>query len=87
MPLARQDEKGPLMGKVTLNPAFSWTCEDCGRDQFTRGIAVEMSEEGRAELNEENGLGPEPDGVWMMMPEQVTCEHCGAMFDTEHYGE
>lgn len=72
---------------VELHPAFIWDCPECGREQFERGIVAEFSEEDRDAMMEEQGLNPGLDGDWMLAPDQVTCNACGAVFKTKHMGE
>jgi hypothetical protein len=74
---------------ITLRPAYEWTCEVCGRDHFERAIAAEMSADDREELLEAQGLEAweEPQGVWLMMPNKVTCNHCKRKFETIHYSQ
>lgn len=81
---------------VELNQAFSWVCEDCGRNNFVMGVTLgidlgrEMiSEQRRAEMEglleelQENLPAGELGGHWMLQPKHVTCEHCGSTFATE----
>lgn len=68
--------------KVELWPAHGWTCDECGRDNFCRGVTMEISEEDRVMFLAEFG-DDTPDGQWMLAPEHVECVHCGAAFDTE----
>lgn len=75
------------MAKVELKPAFTWDCESCGRENFTRGVCPEMDDESQTEMRLEHGIDPDEDGRWMMMPTQVTCARCGACFETIHYGD
>lgn len=81
--------------QVELRPAFEWTCETCGRNQYESGIVAEMSPEDRIRLAASMGIGPEDiadcseqlSGEFMLMPEQVICEACGSEFTTRHYSE
>lgn len=68
--------------KIELRPAHTWDCEDCGRENFCRGVVYEPSPEDQAEFEEETGQ-PFEMGHWMTAPEAVTCAHCGATFQTE----
>lgn len=68
--------------KIELHPAHVWDCDECGRENFCRGIVVEPSEEERAEMEEAMGE-PFVMGDWLTAPNEVTCAHCGAEFDTE----
>jgi hypothetical protein len=75
---------------VELIPAFSWTCDDCGRDNFERSIAVApesldpqalpvAADEDAETIRDWLAAGGE--GSWAMAPRRVTCRHCGARFD------
>ena len=75
------------MKKVELLPAYCWHCENCGRENFERGIVAEMSDEDEVGMKEEFGIEPWEDGNFMMMPEKVTCPHCNEDFETTHYCE
>lgn len=57
------------MHKVELHPAFWWTCDSCGRENY--GRAVRPSNAGT------------DDGEWLLAPTHVTCEACGTVFETE----
>lgn len=72
--------------KVVLRPAFEWTCPECGRDKFERGIVAEMSQEELQEMREDFGVETVP-GDFMAMPEWVSCEYCQMNFDTLHFSE
>lgn len=67
--------------KVEIHPAHVWTCDDCGRDNFCRGVVFEPDAEEMAEMKEH--FGDYVGGDWMTAPEEVTCCHCGATFETE----
>lgn len=72
---------------VTMRPAYAWDCEECGRENFARGIVREFSEDELQELREEHGIQPWESGDFMSMPESVKCGHCGAAFKTAHCKE
>ena len=75
------------MKKVELHCAYEWTCDECGRSSFVRAITVEMTPEDiRDMIAEYGGDGEEwQTGNWMTRPREVTCEHCGATFETEEW--
>lgn len=75
------------MNTVELRPAYAWDCEKCGRENFARGIVVELSEEEMAEMRDDHGVQPWEEGNWMMMPTTVTCVQCLTLFDTKHFNE
>lgn len=76
--------------RVEMRPAFQWTCEDCGRDQFEPCIVAEMSPADRLEQAKYMGLAEEwsetiPEylsGDFVTYPDEVTCQHCNATFQT-----
>lgn len=75
------------MTVVQLRPAFEWTCEECGRDQFGRPVAADSPTD-LARLREL--LGDEwfdkyaqQEGEWMLAPTTVICCFCGARFQAE----
>ena len=70
------------MATVELRPIFEFTCDDCGRDAFVRGVPVPAAAIA-------SGLLPEdldPDEVLaaaedlVLAPEWVRCPHCGSRF-------
>jgi len=73
------------MEKVELHPAHTWDCPDCGKENFCRGVTVEMTEEDIAGQIEMYGGEPEDwrTGHWITKPDIVTCVHCGVEFETE----
>lgn len=75
------------MASVELRPAFEWTCEECGQDNFERGLCPDMSEEEASELRWQHGVDIEEQGCWMMAPTRVECSKCTAKFDVIHYGD
>jgi len=76
-----------------LRPAFAWTCDDCGRDNYGNLIAPEMSKEEHEEIvREQYGLNdwesvPEDSGKLLLMPANVECIHCQSCFKTENNHE
>lgn len=68
--------------RVELHLAFVWDCDDCGRENFTRSITKEISEEEKQEMCERYGIDDLPPGVLMSAPEVVVCKHCGSEFET-----
>jgi hypothetical protein len=69
---------------VVLRLAYSWDCEECGRESFVRGIVPEMSADDIAALREEHGVEAWEAGDFLMMPDEVECAFCGARFATTH---
>lgn len=71
------------MKKVELHPAYFYTCESCGVDQWIHGITPEMSDEDRADLAEQIGADPGEEGEWTMAPERVVCTNRRTEFLTD----
>tara|TARA_R100000458_G_C8093454_1_gene123172 strand:- start:37 stop:282 length:246 start_codon:yes stop_codon:yes gene_type:complete len=62
---------------VELHPCFRYDCDECGRENFIRGITLEdehLSEEQRELLQEAE--------FWVVYPELVQCESCDSFFLT-----
>lgn len=76
-----------MIGTIEIRPAYTWTCENCGRDQFERGIIAEPSPEDQAELREKHGIEFHETGTWMYAPRWVQCEACGTKFKTQHWSQ
>jgi hypothetical protein len=71
--------------KVELRPAYVFDCDECGRENFVRGIVPEFSEEELAEIRLEQGIEPWEMGDFVTMPEVVKCQHCNAVFESAHF--
>lgn len=74
------------MSTVELHTAFMWDCPECGRENFTRAIACEMTPDELAEAEaalESEGIGMEVGGGFVAAPKEVTCQFCNQSFDTE----
>lgn len=69
------------MKMVELHIAYMWTCEECGRDNFERGITRELNDEERQEV-EPMGIAIEAESLWTMAPDAVTCKYCQTQFGT-----
>jgi hypothetical protein len=73
------DDAGRATGQfpirtAELRPAWSWDCDVCGKENFTRAVTP-CSLEGLLP----DGLDPEDfeGGEWITKPSVVGCEHCG----------
>lgn len=70
------------METIEMHPAFTWDCDTCGREQFTRAVRPEMSSEDREELHRQHGVDPHTGGELLMLPMVVVCRDCGSRFET-----
>ncbi len=73
--------------RVVLNPAYVWDCEQCGQENFARGIVWEGSPEDVAEMRDAHGVQPCEEGEFFSAPDEVTCAHCCQKFETQHWSE
>jgi hypothetical protein len=76
---------------VELIQAFLWTCEDCGRDNFERGITISPESIDPEDPPDTPGADPDTirdwleaggEGGFVVAPDQVKCRHCGSEFGT-----
>lgn len=82
--------------KIEMRPAYEWTCENCGRNQFVSCMVAEMTDSERLEQSKLMGLCDEfaesvPEymsGDFVTYPDEVTCQFCQSTFETlPHNGE
>ena len=78
------------MPTVELRPAFTWTCDDCGRDNFGRMVRLEPESIDLDDLPPDldgdairEWLASGGEGDFLTHPRRVTCGDCGAAFDAE----
>lgn len=78
--------------KIEMRPAYQWTCDECGRDQFESAMVADFTEEDRLETAKSLGMIDEYcteipedlEGDFVSHPERVKCNACGAEFETVH---
>jgi hypothetical protein len=71
------------MATVKLRIAFSWTCEECRRDNFVAAELVAARDLIGADLSPIGPAADDDDSEPLCVgPEHVTCGHCGAGFAT-----
>lgn len=75
-----------------MRPAYEWTCEECGRDQFVKCEVADIHPDDAEQFAADNDLDIDPDelreeGMFVTYPDEVTCQFCGETFDTEHFTE
>src|SRR5690349_12222327 len=74
------------MPATELHPAWWWTCDDCGRDNFVRATLL-TPEQVRSRADDElSEIDLDEEGDWFTTPNRVTCGHCKATFDAAHSG-
>ncbi len=70
------------MKTTELRVAFTWTCEDCGRDHFVRAVPAPADliqaarEDGHLDITT-------TDPGWQVAPDEVTCPFCNIKYQTE----
>lgn len=78
--------------KIELNPAWTWDCDDCGRENFARSISAVFTEAECIDMRKHMGLEADEWKAetptefvekygWQMQPDNVKCAHCGASFE------
>ena len=67
---------------VPLRPAWAWDCPECGKQNFSAAVVMELTAQERQESLRESGW-QEEEGDFLTEPETVGCGHCGAQFETE----
>ena len=81
---------GERLRAVELFQAFFWTCDDCGRDNFERGITISPETISLDDLPDtidpkiQDWREAGGSGLFVQAPTQVKCQHCSATFGTEH---
>ena len=62
-------------GKIEVHSAWMFDCNECGRENFIRGVRRESVEgdEGRVDL-------------YVLYPREVMCKHCECKYETELSG-
>lgn len=69
---------------VELHQAFFWICDECGADNFCRGIAAESpfadDHPAMQAFRDQDTDTHEISGEWVMQPTEVTCAKCNATF-------
>tara|TARA_Y100000310_G_scaffold326019_1_gene390344 strand:- start:591 stop:884 length:294 start_codon:yes stop_codon:yes gene_type:complete len=75
------------METIELHQAFFWDCEMCGKENFERAIALEMTRDEKTEIFRDMGelesyeeLPPEFDIDLLSAPKKVKCKYCGTIF-------
>jgi hypothetical protein len=76
---------------VELVQAFLWTCDGCGRDNFERGVTIDIE---AIDVDRFPASSPEATELirdwieaggetrFVERPDHVRCRHCGAGFAT-----
>ena len=77
---------------VELRPAYEWTCDNCGRNNFVSAIVADFDEADRLQVAIDLGLLdpleteiPEDlTGDFVTYPLEVTCQHCGSEYEVDN---
>jgi hypothetical protein len=65
--------------RVEMRPAYEWTCDHCGQNNFASCIVAEMSEDDRVAMNV---VSDSYDVELVTYPDSVMCPHCRELYDT-----
>lgn len=66
------------MSKVEIRPAFEWTCDECGRNNFSSATIRNATPEEMAEALE---FGESVEVI--SVPTEVECSFCGCEFEVD----
>ncbi|WP_422932055.1 hypothetical protein [Singulisphaera sp. PoT] len=72
----------PRSASVELHPAYAWSCDECGRDNYATAIVRQLGKDELDELIEQTGIEAIACGM-IGHPSRVRCVHCGCSFQTE----
>lgn len=89
------------MTKAELHAAYSWDCDECGKENFVRGVEANLDEPVAKCIEDQDQIDlhyqciAEPDATEsdylitaiVIAPKKVTCAHCNKTFETELYFE
>ena len=73
------------MKAIELRTAFAFDCDNCGKENFVRGIVHEFSQEEIDDLKDKFGIDRQTIGDWMTIPEVVECQYCKTQFLSLNY--
>lgn len=72
--------------ETELRPAFGWTCEDCGSDNYEACLMVDLTPKQTADIMRQvTGIDYDDDnfsGSFPVIPPRVTCRFCKSKFVT-----
>jgi hypothetical protein len=77
-----RDKDGRFMA-VEMRKAWQWTCDNCGRDNYTIAVAPEMSPEDKERMLKKFDIDGIDDKSIHTYPDEVTCQYCKCKFETE----
>jgi len=77
---------------VQIRPAYEWTCDNCGRNNFVSAIVADFDESDRLQVAIDLGLldpfetevPEELTGDFVTYPYEVECSHCGSEYEVEY---
>lgn len=71
-----------MTASVELHPAYYFDCDSCGREQMVRPIRVAITDEMRQDARDIMDLDvhEQAAAIALVVPERVTCVHCGSEF-------
>jgi hypothetical protein len=76
-----------MMETIELHQAWTWDCTECGRENVTHGITVELTPEESREMAAQMGVPEEArqfmGGNLMSAPTEVECKFCHSKYAVE----
>jgi hypothetical protein len=72
------------MTKTEIWPAWQWTCDTCGKDNFVRAITIDLTIAERQRFADIHGVElDQVEGGHVAHPERVKCQYCESEFETD----
>lgn len=87
----RKDEHDP--NRASMRPAWAWTCDHCGRDNYCPSVIYEIDEEEviakaiDAGYEEDDVLSGDVGALYQSYPDHVICDHCQTHYETENFDD
>lgn len=75
------------MKLIELRTAFAFDCDNCGKENFVRGVVHEFSKEEMDDLKDRFNIDRSILGDWISCPEIVECQYCNTKFISLNYNE
>lgn len=77
---------------VEIRPAYEWTCDNCGRNNFVSAIVADFDEVDRLQVAIDLGLLDPIEtelpedlmGDFVTYPYEVKCSHCGHEYEVDN---
>lgn len=65
---------------IELHMAYMFDCDNCGKENFVRGISPDFTQSEADAIKEKHGIDTCNQGAFVVIPNTVTCKHCNTSF-------